>query len=197
MLWSEWRWVEKAKAKGARTTGRGKTCQYGLQAKRCWALVTRAKVRSDQPGQSVPDVVNDTLLDPDLTRALCILHYQTLGSLKLHYLHRSSPPSTRERGERGQRLSWPERRTEATFPSRSDWYSTVSSASQSSPSSTFFFTPLLPLFCAGNLLDITTPPSALEHPGRSCPQGFLGRYQTHTGHSSLCCVDVGILISVI
>lgn len=65
----------------------------------------------------------------------------------------------------------------------------------------FFFTPLLPFFCAGNLLDITTPQLALEHPGRSCPQGFLGRYQKHTGHSSLpashmnglCCVDVRII----
>lgn len=145
-------------------------------------------------------MVNDTLLDPDLTRALCILHYQTLGSLKLHYLHRSSPPRRRERGERGQHLSWPKLRTEVTFPSRSDWYSSISSPSHSSPFS-LFFTPLLPLFCAGNLLDITTPQSALEHPGRSCPQGFLGRYQKHTGHSSLpashtnglCCVDVRII----
>lgn len=82
---------------------RAKGCEVrdfleGLQAERCRVLLTRAKVHYDHLGQSVPDVVNDTLLDPDLTRALCILHYQTPGSLKLHYLA-PSPHPEREIGE--------------------------------------------------------------------------------------------------
>lgn len=103
-VWAVWLWLPKTSCFSLRGDGwrrwrvcgqwgEAKTCLDGLQAKGCWALFTRAKVHSDQLGQSVPDVVNDTLLDPDLTRALCILHYQTLGSLKLHYLPRSAPPS--------------------------------------------------------------------------------------------------------
>lgn len=82
--------IEKWKVQGRMGAARARS--QGLEAKGCWVLFTRAKVHSDHLGQSVPDVVNDTLLDPDLTRALCILHYQTPGSLKLHYLQPPSPP---------------------------------------------------------------------------------------------------------
>lgn len=145
-------------------------------------LLTRARFTPIILGQSVPDVVNDTLLDPDLTKALCILHYQTPGSLKLHYLRPSSPPRKgkrrRARGdERGQSRSHLKPRTRAAFSSRSGRGATVSSPSHSSLSpSPFPFSFLPPALCTGNPLNITTPDSALEHPSRSCPQGFLGRY---------------------
>lgn len=166
--------------KGARQNGWGKDLLVRPPGRGMLSTLTRAKVHSDLLGQSVPDVVNDTLLDPDLTRALCILHYQTPGSLKLHYLHPSSPPRKRKRRvrgeEKGQRGSWPKPRTEGAFSFRSGRYSAVSSPSHSflSPSLFLFF--LLPAFCAGNLLNITTPESTMEHPRRFCPQGFLGRY---------------------
>lgn len=169
--WDGW-W----EVKGAKEMGRG----VGLLVRPPgWGglLFTRAKVHTEHLGQSVPDVVNDTLLDPDLTRALCILHYQTPGSLKLHYLHPSSPPRKRKRRvrgeEKGQCRSYPEPCTEVAFsPGRDD--SLQSALCHTAPFlslSPFFFV-LLPGFCAGNLLNITTQ----EHPRCSCLQGFLGRY---------------------
>lgn len=91
--------IEKWKVQGRMGAARARS--QGLEAKGCWVLFTRAKVHSDHLGQSVPDVVNDTLLDPDLTRALCILHYQTPGSLKLHYLQPPSPHPPHQEREKG------------------------------------------------------------------------------------------------
>lgn len=139
-------------------------------------------------------MVNDTLLDPDLTRALCILHYQTLGSLKLHYLHHSSPPRRRERKVRGKE----KRATRILTRALHRVYFSlqvrlilcrqlpITHFSLSLLFSSPFLSPF-PSFCTGNLLNITTPESAMEHPRRSCPQGFFGEILEthHRGHSSL------------
>lgn len=130
--------IEKWKVQGR--MGAARAHSQGLEAKGCWVLFTQAKVHSDHLGQSVPDVVNDTLLDPDLTRALCILHYQTPGSLKLHYLQPPSPPPspprTRKRSVRGevkgQLRSYPKPCTEGAFSFGSSWYPLFSFSSRSS-----------------------------------------------------------------
>lgn len=60
-------------------------------------------------GQSVPDKLNDTLLDPDLTWALCILHYQTASPLQLitsAHREESATDTSRER-KKSSRLASP------------------------------------------------------------------------------------------
>lgn len=127
-------------------------------------------------------------------QGLCV-YYITRHWAHLSFITYITPPHQGgEKGKwegkrKGQRGSWPELCTEVTSPSRSDWYSAVSSPSHTSPF-LFYFSPYLspfPSFCAGNLLNITTPESAMEHPRRSCPQGFFGEILEthHRGHSSL------------
>lgn len=174
-----------------------KTCLDGLQAKGCWALFTRAKVHSDQLGQSVPDVVNDTLLDPDLTRALCILHYQTLGSLKLHYLHRSSPPSRRERGARGQHLSWPKLRNRGYFSLQVRLLHRRLHITQLA-----FLYPLVALFLRWEPVRCNNSTVSAGTPRTILPTGIFGEiWETHRSQlippaslmNELCCVDVRII----
>lgn len=58
-------------------------------------------------GQSVPDKLNDTLLDPDLTWALCILHYQTPSPLQLiTSAHREESVTDTSRERKKERLSF-------------------------------------------------------------------------------------------
>lgn len=147
-------------------------------------LLTRARFTPIISGQSVPDVVNDTLLDPDLTKALCILHYQTPGSLKLHYLRPSSPPRKRKRRRgdwRGQNRSYLKPRTQGGFslPGQAEaLQSALSHTASLSPSLLPFPVSLSsPGFLHWEPVKYNnTRVYSLEHPSRSCPQGFLGRY---------------------
>lgn len=71
-------WMDEWSYRGqwVRVRGRGREAVLGLaglgSARAGWGSWL-VRVQSDHLGQSVPDGVNDTLLDPDLTWPLCIL----------------------------------------------------------------------------------------------------------------------------
>lgn len=136
-------------------------------------------------------MVNDTLLDPDLTRALCILHYQTPGSLKLHYLHPSSPQRKRKRRvrgeEKGQLRSYPKPCAEGAFSSRSGRYSAVSLPSHSLSFSLSFPRLSSPCFLRWEPVKYN---NTRVHPGtpkKILPGGIFGEIlETHQrGHPTL------------